>query len=68
MYELNTEIIAALANKQDIGEVFHHSLEDAVNDLLQAELTAFLGYQSYQRPVEIAQLNIGNLLINRNIA
>lgn len=36
MNELNTEIIAALANKQDIGEVFRHSLEDAVNDLLQA--------------------------------
>ena len=62
MNELNTEIIAALANKQDIGEVFRHSLEDAVNDLLQAELTAFLGYQSYQRPEEIDNYRNGYYL------
>lgn len=62
MNELNTEIIAALANKQDIGEVFRHSLEDALNDLLQAELTAFLGYQSYQRPEKIDNYRNGYYL------
>ena len=34
MNELTTEIIAALAQKQDLDEVFRHHLEIAINQLL----------------------------------
>lgn len=45
MNELTTEIIAALAQKQDLDEVFRHHLEIAINQLLQTELAEFLGYE-----------------------
>ncbi len=35
MNELTTEIIAALAQKQDLDKVFRHHLEIAINQLLQ---------------------------------
>ena len=35
MNELTTEIIAALAQKQDLDEVFRHHLEIAINQLLK---------------------------------
>ncbi len=38
MNELTTEIIAALAQKQDLDEVFRHHLEIAINQLLQTVL------------------------------
>ena len=41
MNELTTEIIAALAQKQDLDEVFRHHLEIAINQLLQTELAEF---------------------------
>ena len=47
MNELTTEIIAALAQKQDLDEVFRHHLEIAINQLLQTELAEFLGYERY---------------------
>ena len=59
MNELTTEIIAALAQKQDLDEVFRRHLEIAVNQLLQTELAAFLGYERYS----YAGINTGN---NRN--
>jgi transposase-like protein len=52
MNELTTEIIAALAQKQDLDEVFRHHLEIAINQLLQTELVEFLGYElNYLRTV-----------------
>ncbi|EOA08750.1 lipoyltransferase and lipoate-protein ligase [Pediococcus acidilactici D3] len=59
MNELTTEIIAALAQKQDLDEVFRHHLEIAINQLLQTELAEFLGYERYS----YAGINAGN---NRN--
>ena len=45
MSNLNTELAAALLNHESVEEVFRSHLEDAVNDILQAELTGFLGYE-----------------------
>ncbi|WP_423764137.1 IS256 family transposase [Lactiplantibacillus pentosus] len=52
-------MIAALAQKQDLDEVFRHHLEIAINQLLQTELAEFLGYERYS----YAGINTGN---NRN--
>ncbi len=38
-----------LINKGDLDELFRCHLELAVNSLLQAELTAFLDYEKYDR-------------------
>lgn len=48
-----------LAQKQYIDEFFRSSLETAMNDLLQAELSTFLGYEPYDK----VGYNSGN---NRN--
>ncbi len=45
MTQFTTELLNFLAQKQDIDEFFRSSLETAMNDLLQAELSAFLGYE-----------------------
>lgn len=47
MNELTTEIFTALAQKQDLDEVFRRHLEIVINQLLQTELAAFLGYERY---------------------
>lgn len=52
MNELTTEIIAALAQKQDLDEVFRHHLEIA-------ELAEFLGHERHS----YAGINTSN---NRN--
>ncbi|WP_196774144.1 transposase, partial [Streptococcus dysgalactiae] len=59
MIQFTTELLNFLAQKQDIDEFFRSSLETAMNDLLQVELSAFLGYESYDK----AGYNTGN---NRN--
>ena len=43
MTQFPTELLNFLVQKQDIDEFFRSSLETAMNDLLQAELSAFLG-------------------------
>ena len=47
MTQFTKELLNFLAQKQDIDEFFRTSLETAMNDLLQAELSAFLGYEPY---------------------
>ena len=42
MTQFTTELLNFLAQKQDIDEFFRTSLETAMNDLLQVELSAFL--------------------------
>ena len=59
MTQFTTELLNFLAQKQDIDEFFRTSLETAMNDLLQAELSAFLGYEPYEK----VGYNSGN---NRN--
>ncbi|HFX3844212.1 TPA: IS256 family transposase [Enterococcus faecium] len=56
MNDFTTEIIETLINKGDLDELFRCHLELAVNSLLQAELTAFLDYEKYDR----AGFNSGN--------
>ena len=45
MTQFTTEFLNFLAQKRDIDEFFRSSLETAMNDLFQAELSAFLGYE-----------------------
>lgn len=47
MSNLNTELMSALLNNDSLDDFFRQHLETAINDLLQAELTAFLGYEKY---------------------
>ncbi len=49
MNNVTTELIEALAQKQDIQEVFRQHLENAVNQLLHHELSVFLDYEPYDR-------------------
>lgn len=56
MPNFTTEIMETLINKADLDELFRCHLELAVNSLLQAELTAFLDYEKYDR----AGFNSGN--------
>jgi putative transposase len=45
MNHFTSDIIQALAKKEDITEVFRLHLEAALNMLLKTELTAFLDYE-----------------------
>lgn len=56
MTHFTTEIMETLINKGDLDDLFRHHLELAINSLLQAELTAFLDYEKYDR----AGFNSGN--------
>mgnify|MGYP002729914183 FL=1 len=49
MTQFSTELLNFLAQKQDIDEFFRSSLETAKNNLLQADLSAFLGYEPYEK-------------------
>ena len=49
MPNFTTEIIETLINKGDLDDLFRRHLELAINTLLQAELTAFLDYEKYDR-------------------
>ena len=56
MTQFTTELLNFLAPKQDINEFFRSSLETAMSDLIQVELSAFLGYEPYDKVV----YNFGN--------
>ncbi|MDQ8297063.1 IS256 family transposase [Enterococcus faecium] len=49
MTNFTTEIMETLLNKGDLDDLFRRHLELAINTLLQAELTAFLDYEKYNR-------------------
>ena len=49
MTQFTKELHNFLAQKQDIDEFFLTSLETAMNGLLQAELSAFLGDEPYEK-------------------
>ncbi|MBK4807317.1 IS256 family transposase [Enterococcus faecium] len=49
MTNFTIEIMQTLLNKGDLDELFLDYLERAINSLLQAELTAFLDYEKYDR-------------------
>ena len=60
MTQFTTELLNFLAQKQDIDEFFRTSLKTAMNDLLQAELSAFLEYEPYDK----VGYNFGNSRIS----
>lgn len=47
MSQLNTELTTALLNHESLDEFFRAHLEEAMNNLLQSELTGFLGYEKH---------------------
>ena len=49
MTQFTTELLNFLTQKQDIDEFFLTSLETAMNGLLQAVLSAFLGDEPYEK-------------------
>ncbi|MFC4696601.1 IS256 family transposase [Enterococcus aquimarinus] len=49
MTNFTTEIMETLINKGDLDDLFRRHLELPINTLLQAELTAFLDYEKYDR-------------------
>lgn len=49
MNNITTELINTLVAGKDVSEFFRSHLEVAMNELLKAELTAFLDYEKYER-------------------
>lgn len=47
MKEYNTKLMEALVSGGNVDEIFRQEIENAVNRLLETELTAFLGYERY---------------------
>lgn len=47
MSNLNTDLMTALLKNESLDEFFRLHLEEAINELFQNELTAFLGYEKY---------------------
>ncbi len=47
MANVNTNLMSALLNNESIDEVFRSELENAVNEVLSTDLTAFLKYDKY---------------------
>lgn len=56
MNDFTKDMANALFNQDKINDLFRQKLQQAVNDLLESELTAFLGYNPYER----AGWNTGN--------
>ena len=49
MNDFTKNITQALFNQDKINDLLRHEIQQAVNDLLESELTAFLGYDPYAR-------------------
>ena len=49
MNDFTKDFAQALFNQDKINDLLRKELQQAVNDLLEAELTAFLGYDPYAR-------------------
>lgn len=49
MNDFTKNIAQALFNQDKINDLLRQEIERAVNDLLEAELTAFFGYDPYAR-------------------
>ncbi len=47
MSNVSTNLLSALLNNESVDEVFRFELENAVNEVLNSELTAFLDYEKY---------------------
>lgn len=49
MNDFTKDMTNTLFNQDKINDLFRQKLQQAVNDLLESELTAFLGYNPYER-------------------
>lgn len=49
MYDFTTELIKLLVEKKDFTEFFRSKVEEAINKLLETELTCLLNYERYDR-------------------
>ena len=49
MNDFTKDMTNAIFNQDKINDLFRQKLQQAVNDLLESELTAFLGYNPYER-------------------
>ena len=49
MNDFTKDMANALFNQDKINDLFRQKLQQAVNDLLESELTAFLGHNPYER-------------------
>lgn len=49
MNDFTKDMANALFNQDKINDLFRQKLQQVVNDLLESELTAFLGYNPYER-------------------
>ncbi|KFL97494.1 transposase for insertion sequence element, partial [Lactobacillus gasseri SV-16A-US] len=49
MNDFTQNITQALFNQDKINDLLRHEIQQAVNDMLESELTAFLGYDPYAR-------------------
>lgn len=49
MNDFTKDMANALFNQDKINDLFRQKLQQAINDLLESELTAFLGYNPYER-------------------
>ena len=49
MNDFTKDFAQALFNQDKINDLLRHEIQQAVNDLLESELTAFLGYDPYAR-------------------
>ena len=58
--DFTKDFAQALFNPDKINDLFRQKLQQAVNDLLESELTAFLGYNPY----DSLKRNIGGIEIN----
>lgn len=47
MSNLSTDLVKCLLQNGSVDEFFRQQIEDAINDILRSELTAFLGYEKY---------------------
>ena len=62
MNDFTKNIAQALFNQDKINDLLRKELQQAVNDLLEAELTAFLGYDPYVVMLEFLLRRISSFL------
>ena len=55
MNDFTKNMAQALFNQDKINDLLRKELQQTVNDLLEAELTAFLGYESWLEYRQITQ-------------
>ena len=62
MNDFTKNMAQALFNQDKINDLLRKELQQAVNDLLEAELTAFLGYDPYVVMLEFLLRRISSFL------